>query len=318
MPRLGSWIEPSRRRHLCAPGRRLGRPLRAQSARAGHPRPCRSRARRPRRGVADARNAGDHGRAATARRRAHAGRLWRDGPGRRGRRAASCPRAMCSDRRRSCSNMPASEWSCRATTSAAPTRPARRSWSTPCDIFITEATFGLPVFRHPPTRAARSTGCSTALHADPARCVLVGAYALGKAQRVIAELRERGPSTSRSISTARWSGCAGCTRSFGVELGELRLATGATKAELARARSSSAPPGALNDRWSRRPARSGHGDGLGLDAHPPARPPAQRRAAAGHFRPRRLGRADPAPSARSRRRSLDHPRPRGSAACTGA
>ena len=30
------------------------------------------------------------------------------------------------------------------------------------------------------------------LHASPDRCVLVGAYALGKAQRVIAELRERG------------------------------------------------------------------------------------------------------------------------------
>ncbi len=51
---------------------------------------------------------------------------------------------------------------------------------TPCDIFITEATFGLPVFKHPPISgemakllAARAT--------NPARCVLVGAYALGKA-----------------------------------------------------------------------------------------------------------------------------------------
>ena len=51
-------------------------------------------------------------------------------------------------------------------------------------------------------------------------------------------------------------------------------------------------------------ARSGDGDGVGLDAHPPARPPAQRRAAADHLRPCRLGRAD-----------HDHPRARADAKC---
>ena len=61
----------------------------------------------------------------------------------------------------------------------------------PCDIFITEATFGLPVFRHPPTadEIAKLIG---AVRAEPDRCVLVGAYALGKAQRVMAELRAAG------------------------------------------------------------------------------------------------------------------------------
>src|SRR5215213_4761748 len=61
----------------------------------------------------------------------------------------------------------------------------------PCDIFITEATFGLPVFRHPDT-GAEVDRLLHRLHADPSRCVLVGAYALGKAQRLIAELRARG------------------------------------------------------------------------------------------------------------------------------
>src|SRR3546814_7108550 len=58
----------------------------------------------------------------------------------------------------------------------------------PCDIFVTEATFGLPVFRHPPTldEIAKLIG---AVRAEPDRSVLVGAYALGKAQRVIAELQ---------------------------------------------------------------------------------------------------------------------------------
>ena len=49
----------------------------------------------------------------------------------------------------------------------------------PCDIFITEATFGLPVFRHPDT----GSEIDRLLHRlrRPGRCVLVGAYALGKA-----------------------------------------------------------------------------------------------------------------------------------------
>ena len=61
----------------------------------------------------------------------------------------------------------------------------------PCDIFITEATFGLPVFRHPDT-GSEIDRLLHRLHADPSRCVLVGAYALGKAQRIITELRARG------------------------------------------------------------------------------------------------------------------------------
>ena len=61
----------------------------------------------------------------------------------------------------------------------------------PCDIFITEATFGLPVFRHPDT-GSEIDRLLHRLHAEPERCVLVGAYALGKAQRVITELRARG------------------------------------------------------------------------------------------------------------------------------
>ena len=104
---------------------------------------------------------------------------------------ASSPPAMCSARRRSCSSIRASGSSSRATTSAGPTRPARCFVPVPCDIFITEATFGLPVFRHPDT-GSEIDRLLHRLHADPSRCVLVGAYALGKAQRIITELRARG------------------------------------------------------------------------------------------------------------------------------
>src|SRR5215831_18857329 len=61
----------------------------------------------------------------------------------------------------------------------------------PCDVFITEATFGLPVFRHgDPDAEIGKLPRSVALFPD--RAHLVGAYSLGKTQRVIALIREAG------------------------------------------------------------------------------------------------------------------------------
>ncbi len=60
-----------------------------------------------------------------------------------------------------------------------------------CDIFVTEATFGLPVFRHPDP-AAETRGLLASMAEFPDRKHLIGAYALGKAQRVIALLRAEG------------------------------------------------------------------------------------------------------------------------------
>jgi putative mRNA 3-end processing factor len=119
----------------------------------------------------------------------------------------------------------------------------------PCDVFVTEATFGLPVFRHPDTHEEIDT-LLAALHANPRRCVLVGAYALGKAQRLIRELRVMGHDDPIYIHGALQRLCD-LYVAHGIDLGELRLATGASKAELA-GRIVLCPPGALNDRWSRR------------------------------------------------------------------
>jgi len=119
----------------------------------------------------------------------------------------------------------------------------------PCDVFITEATFGLPVFRHPDT-GGEIDRLLHRLHSDESRCVLVGAYALGKAQRVISELRRRGHEEPIYIHGALERMCA-LYEEHGIGLGELRLATGVTKDEL-RGRIVIAPPGTLNDRWSRR------------------------------------------------------------------
>ena len=120
---------------------------------------------------------------------------------------------------------------------------------TPCDIFITEATFGLPVFAHPPIE--EEIGKLLGRLADnPDRCVLVGAYALGKAQRVIAELRRAGHTAPIWLHGAMERMCR-LYLEFGIDLGELRLVSDAKKDDL-RGAVVVCPPGALNDRWSRR------------------------------------------------------------------
>ena len=119
----------------------------------------------------------------------------------------------------------------------------------PCDIFITEATFGLPVFRHPDT-GAEIDRLLDALHANPDRCVLVGAYALGKAQRLIMELRGRGHHDAIYIHGALQRLCD-LYREWGVDLGALIPATGLKAAQM-KGSIVIAPPSALNDRWSRR------------------------------------------------------------------
>ncbi|KQN25167.1 DNA ligase-associated DEXH box helicase [Sphingomonas sp. Leaf33] len=118
-----------------------------------------------------------------------------------------------------------------------------------CDVFVTEATFGLPVFRHPETHDEMDKLLAT-LRANPDRCVLVGAYALGKAQRVIRELRVMGFDDPIYIHGALQRLCDLYVEN-GIDLGDLRPAMGVAKAELM-GRVVVAPPSALNDRWSRR------------------------------------------------------------------
>ncbi|MEO1487836.1 MAG: ligase-associated DNA damage response exonuclease [Pseudomonadota bacterium] len=120
---------------------------------------------------------------------------------------------------------------------------------TPCDIFITEATFGLPVFHHPPIEEEMAKLLS-ALAEHPEQCVLVGAYALGKAQRVIAELRLAGHTAPIYLHGAMEKMCR-LYEEHGVALGELRLVSDHSKEDM-RGSIVIAPPSALNDRWSRR------------------------------------------------------------------
>ncbi|MEM8793135.1 MAG: ligase-associated DNA damage response exonuclease [Pseudomonadota bacterium] len=118
-----------------------------------------------------------------------------------------------------------------------------------CDLFVTEATFGLPVFRHPPVegeiaRLLRSR------ETFPERCHAVGAYALGKAQRLIMELRRAGYDRPIWLHGALTKLCD-LYETFDRGLGELRQAT-AADAKALTGEIVIAPPGALADRWARR------------------------------------------------------------------
>ena len=118
-----------------------------------------------------------------------------------------------------------------------------------CDVFITEATFALPVFRHgDPDGEIAKLLHSVALFPESAH--LVGAYSLGKAQRVIALLRKAGYSAPIYLHGAMER----ITRYYasrGVALGELRLVRGEKKAELA-GTITLCPPSALREIWARR------------------------------------------------------------------
>jgi putative mRNA 3-end processing factor len=110
-----------------------------------------------------------------------------------------------------------------------------------CDVFITEATFALPVFRHPD--AMREIGRllrSAALF--PERTHVIGCYALGKCQRLIRMLRAAGYDQPIHLHGAHQGLCA---------LGLLLPATVARKDALKGA-IVLAPPSAIADRWARR------------------------------------------------------------------
>jgi len=119
----------------------------------------------------------------------------------------------------------------------------------PCDVFITEATFALPVFRHgDPDGEIKKLLASVALF--PERAHLVGAYSLGKAQRVIALIRKAGYDAPVYLHGAMEK----ITNYYverGIALGELRLVRGSAKADLA-GTITLCPPSALNDLWTRR------------------------------------------------------------------
>jgi putative mRNA 3-end processing factor len=125
----------------------------------------------------------------------------------------------------------------------APFEPVR------CDVFVSEATFGLPVFRHPPDDDEIGKLLASQ-RLFPERSHVVGVYALGKCQRVIRLLREAGYDAPIYVHGALLAMCA-LYETLGVKLGPLLPATGAEKESL-KGQIVLAPPSAIDDRWTRR------------------------------------------------------------------
>ncbi len=120
---------------------------------------------------------------------------------------------------------------------------------TTCDLFITEATFGIPVFTHPDAshEAARLLA---SLREWPARAHLLGVYALGKCQRLIVLLRQLGYDDTIYLHGAH-AGLCEVYEALGVKLGRLEVITKASKNEFG-GKLILCPPSAIADRWSRR------------------------------------------------------------------
>ncbi len=118
-----------------------------------------------------------------------------------------------------------------------------------CDVFVTEATFALPVFHHE-NAASEVARLLASLRRNPDRAHLVGAYGLGKCQRVIRLAREAGYDAPIYLHGAHLAMTELYGR-LGIDLGDIRAVGDAKPADLAGALVM-APPSAVSDRWSRR------------------------------------------------------------------
>ncbi len=118
------------------------------------------------------------------------------------------------------------------------------------DVFLTESTFGLPIYRWPDERSVRA-----AINAwwrdnrDAGRTSIILAYALGKAQRVLAGLEAAVGPIGLHGAMRRLTDVY---RRFNVKLPETVHANEETAAELRGRGLILAPPSVLRSRWLRR------------------------------------------------------------------
>lgn len=131
----------------------------------------------------------------------------------------------------------------------------------PCNSFISECTFGLPVFTWPSEAdAAAEINAWWAGNAAEGRFSLLGAYALGKAQRVMSLLE---PDIGPILTHGAVEATNAVLRAQGLKLPETIHVTPEMKPADFPGALVLAPPGALNSTWSRRfrPASTGFASG---------------------------------------------------------
>ncbi|SPF78405.1 ligase-associated DNA damage response exonuclease [Pseudoprimorskyibacter insulae] len=119
-----------------------------------------------------------------------------------------------------------------------------------CHAFITECTFGLPVFRwRPQSEVADEINAWWAANAALGRVSMLGAYSLGKAQRLLALLD---PSIGPILTHGAVENTNAVLRAQGLPLPATELVTDAHSAKTHPRAIVIAPPSALGSAWARR------------------------------------------------------------------
>ena len=117
-----------------------------------------------------------------------------------------------------------------------------------CDVFVTEATFGLPVFAHPP-QSGEIAKLLHSIRVFPDATHLIGVYSLGKCQRLLALLRAAGYDAPVYLHGALTE-LTNLYRRHGQSFGTLVPLAPDMKKDTAGS-IVLCPPGSLADRWSR-------------------------------------------------------------------
>ncbi len=119
-----------------------------------------------------------------------------------------------------------------------------------CHAFVTECTFGLPVFRwRPQAEVMAEVGDWWHQTAAAGRVAMLGAYSLGKAQRLLAALPE-GPGPV--LTHGAVEGVTQVLRDAGLALPDTIPVTAETDPKAHPGALVVAPPGALGTAWARR------------------------------------------------------------------
>ncbi|WP_305971518.1 MULTISPECIES: ligase-associated DNA damage response exonuclease [unclassified Mameliella] len=130
----------------------------------------------------------------------------------------------------------------------------------PCHAFISECTFGLPVFTWPSqTEVAAEINAWWAANAAAGRTSMLGAYSLGKAQRLMSMLEPQGPILTHGAVEATNA----VLRAQGYSLPETIQVMPDTDVKALKGALVIAPPSALGSAWARKfgPASTGFASG---------------------------------------------------------
>ena len=118
-----------------------------------------------------------------------------------------------------------------------------------CDTFITEATFGLPIFNHPNDQSEVKKLIKS-IKANVNSTHLIGVYALGKCQRLITLLRNLGYDETIYLHGALTK-ISDFYSKNNIKLGNISNISECSRSEYAN-KLVLCPPSSLNDKWSQK------------------------------------------------------------------